>query len=136
MINVNSPEILWLVLTILLTAVLWMPQIVHSIFVAGSKTAFLYPDEAAKYYADWAKRSKSAHNNAVENLIIYVPLVLIVLLLEISSNLTAIASVTYFVARAVHYAMHVLAVPLMRTVAFLVGFTCQVIIGVTILNAL
>ena len=56
MIDTNSPDIYWLVLTVLLTALLWIPQILHSILRAGIKTALLYPDEAAKQYADWAIR--------------------------------------------------------------------------------
>ena len=68
MIDISSPDIYWLVLTVVLTALLWIPQILHSILRAGIKTAFLYPDEAATHYADWAVRSKAAHNNAVENL--------------------------------------------------------------------
>ena len=64
MIDISSPDIYWLVLTIVLTALLWIPQILHSILRAGIKTALLYPDEATTHYADWAVRSKAAHNNA------------------------------------------------------------------------
>ena len=78
MIDTNSPEIYWLALTVLMTALLWIPQILHSVFRAGPNKAFLYPDEAAKEYADWAIRSKAAHNNAVENLVIFAPLALAV----------------------------------------------------------
>ena len=75
MIDTNSPEIYWFVLTVLMTALLWIPQILHSVFRAGPKKAFLYPDEAAKQYADWAIRSKAAHNSAVEELGICAPLI-------------------------------------------------------------
>ena len=136
MIDISSPEIFWLVLTVLLTALLWIPQILHSILRAGIKTALLYPDEAATQYADWAVRSKAAHNNAVENLVIFAPLVLVVLLLDIGNELTALTTLIYFLTRIVHYVMHVLAIPLMRTVAFLIGFACQLILGISILSIL
>ena len=136
MIDISSPEICWLVLTVVLTALLWIPQILHSILRAGIKTAFLYPDEAATHYADWAVRSKAAHNNAVENLVIFAPLVLLVLLLNIGNELTALTTLIYFLTRIVHYVMHVLAIPLMRTVAFLIGFVCQLILGISILSML
>jgi uncharacterized MAPEG superfamily protein len=42
----------------------------------------------------------------------------------------------YFIARVFHYIMHVLAIPLLRTVAFLIGFVCQLVIGFSILSAL
>ena len=136
MINVNSPEICWLIFTIIMTALFWVPQIINSIFQAGLKKAFFYPDEAANYYSEWANRSRAAHKNAVENLVIFAPLVLLVLMLDISNDLTGIASMVYFVTRCFHYIMHVLAVPLMRTVGFLVGFICQLIMGISILNTL
>ena len=136
MIDISSPEIFWLVLTVVMTALLWIPQILHSIFRAGIKTAFLYPDEAATHYADWAVRSKAAHNNAVENLVIFAPLVLLVLSLDIGNELTALTTLVYFLARIFHYGMHVLAIPLMRTVAFLIGFACQLILGISILSIL
>ncbi len=136
MIDISSPEICWLVLTVVLTALLWIPQILHSILRAGIKTAFLYPDEAATHYADWAVRSKAAHNNAVENLVIFAPLVLLVLLLNIGNELTALTTLVYFITRVFHYVMHVLAIPLMRTIAFLIGFACQLIMGISILSLL
>ena len=119
-----------------MTALLWIPQILHSILRAGIKTALLYPDEAATQYADWAVRSKAAHNNAVENLVIFTPLVLVVLLLDIGNELTALTTLIYFLTRIFHYVMHVLAIPLMRTVAFLIGFACQLILGISILSML
>ena len=136
MIDISSPEIYWLVLTVVLTALLWIPQILHSILRAGIKTALLYPDEAATQYADWAVRSKAAHNNAVENLVIFAPLVLLVLLLDIGNELTALTTLVYFTTRVFHYVMHVLAIPIMRTIAFLIGFACQLILGISILGML
>ena len=136
MIDISSPDIYWLVLTVVLTALLWIPQILHSILRAGIKTALLYPDEAATQHADWAVRSKAAHNNAVENLVIFAPLVLLVLLLDIGNELTALTTLVYFTTRVFHYVMHVLAIPIMRTIAFLIGFACQLILGISILGML
>ena len=136
MIDISSPDIYWLVLTVVLTALLWIPQILHSILRAGIKTALLYPDEAATQHADWAVRSKAAHNNAVENLVIFAPLVLLVLLLDIGNELTALTTWVYFITRVFHYVMHVLAIPMMRTISFVIGFACQLILGISILNML
>ena len=136
MIVYTEPELYWLVFTITMTALLWIPQIVHSIFRVGPKKAFLYPDQAAKEYADWAIRAKAAHNNAVENLIIFAPLTLIVLLLNVSTQLTALAAAIYFFSRALHFIMHIIALPLMRTVCFLVGFACQFVMVFTLFVAI
>lgn len=136
MIDINSPEIYWLTLTIVMTALLWIPQILNSIVKSGPVKAFFFPDVASQLYSDWAQRSKAAHNNAVQNLVIFSPLVILVLFLGLENDLTAFASMLYFIIRLIHYIMHVLAVPLLRTIAFLIGFGCQLVIGFTILGAL
>jgi uncharacterized MAPEG superfamily protein len=136
MIDSITTEIYWLILTITMTGLLWIPQIIHSVITAGPTKAFLYPDEATKHYADWAKRSKAAHHNAVENLIIFAPLTILVVTLGAENAMTAISASVYFFVRLVHYFMHTLAVPLMRTLMFLVGFTCQIVMALTIFNVL
>ncbi len=134
MIDTMASELYWLILTIIMTCLLWIPQIIHSVLNVGVTKAFLYPDEASKHYGEWAKRSKAAHKNAVENLIIFAPLTILVLILGAENEVTAITANVYFFARAVHYFMHTLAVPLMRTFMFLIGFACQIIMAFTIFN--
>jgi uncharacterized MAPEG superfamily protein len=134
MIDSITTEFYWLILTITMTGLLWIPQIIHSVFKAGPTTAFLYPDEATKQYAEWAKRSKAAHNNAVENLIIFAPLTILVVILGTETDITAIAATVYFFARAVHFVMYIIAVPLMRTLMFLVGFACQMAMAINLLS--
>ena len=131
-----TPEIYWLVLTITMTSLLWVPHIIQSIFKVGLKTAFLYPDEAAIHYTGWAKRAKLAHSNAVQNLVIFAPLTLLVLALGLSNDMTVLAAVIYFFARAFHYIMHIIAIPLTRTILFLVGVACQIVMAATLFNAL
>ena len=134
MIDSITTEFYWLILTITMTGLFWIPQIIHSIFKAGPITALLYPDEATKQYAEWAKRSKAAHNNAVENLIIFAPLTILVVILGTETDITAIAATVYFFARAVHFVMYIIAVPLMRTLMFLVGFACQMAMAINLLS--
>jgi len=136
MIDINSSEIFWLTLTVVMTALLWIPQILNSLLKSGPKIAFLYPDTAAQQYSDWAQRSKAAHNNAVQNLVIFAPLIMLLILLDLENDLTAFAAKFYFVSRILHYILHVLAIPLLRTVAFLIGFACQLVIGLSILSVL
>lgn len=134
MIDSITTEFYWLILTTTMTGLLWIPQIIHSVFKAGPTTALLYPDEASKHYAEWAKRSKAAHNNAVENLIIFAPLTILIVILETGTDVTAIAATIYFFARAFHFVMHIIAVPLMRTLMFLVGFACQMAMAINLLS--
>ena len=136
MIDNLATEFYWLILTITMTCLLWIPQIIHSVLNVGPTKAFLYPDEATKHYAEWAKRSKAAHKNAVENLIIFAPLTILVVILETENEMTAITASVYFFARAIHFLMHTLSVPLMRTLMFLIGFACQIVMAFTILNVM
>ena len=134
MIDNITSEIYWLFLTITMTSLLWIPQIINSVLNVGVMKAFLYPDEAATHYSEWAKRSKAAHKNAVENLIIFGPLTILVLILGAENEVTEITVSVYFFARAVHYFMHIFAIPLIRTLMFLIGFACQIVMAFTILN--
>ena len=136
MIDSVTTELYWLILTITMTGLVWIPQIIHSVLKVGPTKALLYPNEATTHYADWAKRSKAAHNNAVENLIIFAPLTILVVTLGVQNEMTAIAASVYFFARVVHFFMHTLAVPLMRTVMFLIGFACQIVMAFTIFNVM
>ncbi|MDA8760329.1 MAPEG family protein [Amylibacter sp.] len=88
------------------------------------------------HYTGWAKRAKLAHSNAVQNLVIFAPLTLLVLALGLSNDMTAHIAVIYFFARAFHYIMHITAIPLTRTICFLVGVACQIVMAATIFNAL
>ena len=136
MIDNITSEIYWLFLTITMTSLLWIPQIIHSVLKVGPTKALLYPNEATTHYAEWAKRSKAAHKNAVENLIIFAPLTIFVVILGAENEITAITAIVYFFARVVHYFMHTLAVPLMRTLMFLIGFACQIMMAFTIFNVM
>ena len=136
MFDINSSEIYWLTLTIIMTALLWIPQILNSLIKSGPAKAFLYPDAAVEHYSEWAQRSKAAHNNAVQNLVIFAPLVILLILLDLGNDLTGLTAMIYFISRILHYILHVLAIPLLRTVAFLIGFACQLVIGLSILGVL
>ena len=87
------------------------------------------PDKQPK--AQWAERLMRAHANAVENLVIFAPLVLALHVLGISTAATATASMVYFIARGAHIVLSTFAVPLLRTVMFVVGVACQMTLALT-----
>jgi uncharacterized MAPEG superfamily protein len=90
------------------------------------------PDTQPK--AQWAERMMRAHNNAVENMIIFAPLVLAIEISGANSQITATACMVYFFARLGHFILYSLKVPFFRTVAFLIGFLCQMTLALTLLN--
>lgn len=119
-----TTELSYLVLVTALTAVMWIPYILNVIAVRGIADAVGYP-ENPKPLAPWAARTKAAHANAVENLVVFAALVLAAHAIGASNSATATACMIYFWARFVHWLAYSLAVPWVRTIAFVVGFGCQ-----------
>ena len=131
-----QPELYWLTLTCLMTGLLWVPYILQLIVQLGPVQAIWDPTGAHPHDADWALRAKRAHYNAVENLVVFAPLVLVVVLTGRGTALTATAAAAYFFLRLAHYLIHTAAVPVLRTVVFLGGWLCQMILGLTVLGLL
>jgi uncharacterized MAPEG superfamily protein len=73
-----------------------------------------------------------AHDNAVENLIIFAPLVLILNAIDYSSPSTVLACAVYFWARVAHLIVYTMGLPVFRTLAFTVGFIAQVVLVMAI----
>jgi len=118
-------ELMWLTLTVILTGVMWVPYILDRIMVRGVMGAMANPSRRDKAQSPWAQRLYFAHTNAVENLIIFAPLVLILDALGHATEATAIACAVYFWARLAHAVVYTIGVPVLRTLAFAVGFLAQ-----------
>jgi uncharacterized MAPEG superfamily protein len=129
-----TPEIYWLTLTTLMTALFWVPYILNRIVELGVWGTLDVPILKAK--APWADRLMRAHANAVENLVIFATLTLAVQLMEANNPATSTACVTYFFARAAHVISYVLAIPVLRTTAFTIGFFCQMALAFHLLGYL
>lgn len=128
-----SVELNYLALAATLTALMWVPYILHMILVRGVVNAVGYP-ENPKPMAPWAIRMKAAHYNAVENLVVFAALVLVAESAGINNDATATACVTYFWARLIHYMAYTFRIPWVRTLAFFVGFGCQITLALQILT--
>src|ERR1700689_2642837 len=118
-------EIFWLTLTVILTGLLWVPYILNRCMVRGLGGAMANPTRDAKPHAAWATRLMFAHDNAVENLVIFAPLVLILAQIDYSSKATVWACAVYFWARVAHLIVYTMGLPVFRTLAFTVGFLAQ-----------
>ena len=71
-----STELFWLMLTVAMTGLIWVPYILDRIMVRGLMGAMANPSPSDKAQSPWARRMMEAHVNAVENLVIFAPLVL------------------------------------------------------------
>jgi uncharacterized MAPEG superfamily protein len=131
-----TPELFWLTLTVIFTGLLWVPYILNRIAVRGLSATMANPSPQAKPHAPWATRLMFAHDNAVENLAVFAPLVLILNAIDYSNKWTVYASAVYFWARVAHLIVYTLGLPVFRTLAFTVGFFAQVVLAVAILHAI
>lgn len=129
-----TPTLYWLVLTIAMTGLLWIPYIGYLLKVLGPIEAVMEGGGAEPDDHTWARRAKKAHYNAVENLVIFAPLTLIVCGLGLDSTVTATAAMAYLVIRAAHFTIYTLGLPVARTLLFLGGVACQGIMLATILG--
>jgi uncharacterized MAPEG superfamily protein len=125
-------ELLWLTLTVILTGLLWVPYVLNRCQVRGLSGAMANPSRNDKPHAEWATRLMFAHDNAVENLIIFAPLVLILAQLDYSTTWTVYACAVYFWARVAHVIVYSMGLPVFRTLAFTVGFFAQVVLALAI----
>jgi len=120
-------ELHWLTLTVLLTALLWVPHFLDRVLVRGLWGAIQgTTPEVGQPHSPWAQRALRAHQNATENLAVFAPLVLIAHLLHISTEVTRAAVLVYFFARIFHFIVYSAGVPLGRTLTFTIGWGAQV----------
>jgi len=120
------------VLTIIQTGLLWVVYMIDRIIVRGLEATLNNPGPNAIPQSPWAQRLMAAHTNAVENLVLFAPLVLILHVMNISSGLTITACVLYFSARLAHAVIYTWGVPLFRTLSFLSSWAALIILVLAI----
>ncbi len=129
-------ELFWLTLTAAMTGLFWVPYILDRIAVRGLLGAMANPSPGAPAHSRWAERQMRAHTNAVENLVVFAPLVLTLHALSISTATTAMACAVFFWARLGHYVVYSFGIPVLRTLCFAAGFFAQAVLVLTIFKVL
>jgi uncharacterized MAPEG superfamily protein len=130
-----TTELYWLTLTALMTALFWLPYILDRLVVRGVVPALTDRQaETGENHSPWAKRAMRAHQNAIENLVIFATVVLVAHAVGVSTPATRIAVVVYFGARLAHFAVYTLGIPVLRTLAFAVGWAAQLTIIASVLG--
>ena len=128
-----TEELYWLTLTILMTALFWLPYVLNRMMVRGLMGAMANPSSDDKPEAAWAIRAHAAHNNAVENLVLFAPLVLATQILGVGTPLTATMCMVYFLARLAHYVIYLMGIPVARTLAFAIAFIAEIVLALNLL---
>ena len=129
-----TTELYWLTLTALMTALFWVPYVLNRMVVGGLGQTLAGASPESGSHSLWAQRSIKAHYNAVENLAIFAPIVLIAHVLSISTATTKAAVVVYFFARLLHFVVYSAGIPAARTLSFTVGWLAQIAIIASILH--
>lgn len=123
-----SADLFYLTLTAGLCAVLWIPQVAGMILDKGLPNAEYYKGPVTKDLPGWVLRAERMHLNLVEALPAFAALVLVAHVTGTANGTTAAAAAIFFWARVVHAIVHLLGVPYLRTIAFVVGVIAQVTI--------
>jgi uncharacterized MAPEG superfamily protein len=125
-----SHELFWLVMTTAMTGLMWVPYMIDRTMVRGLAGAMANPSPTDKPQSPWAQRLMAAHLNAVENLVIFAPLVLATqdLNVNMATPATTFACQLYFFSRLAHVVVYTLGLPVLRTLAFVGGFVAQAIL--------
>ena len=130
--NPISTELWNLAWVSVFTGILWIPIIINRLRELGMWTALRNPQPDVRPEADWSYRLGNAHRNAIENLVVFAPLVLIVEIAGVSSSATATASTLFLISRVAHAVIYTAGIPLVRTIAFVIGFACQMTLALRI----
>jgi uncharacterized MAPEG superfamily protein len=115
------------------TALMWVPYVTARMTTHGVIRAIGTPGPDYPVDAPWADRARRAHLNAIENLAVFAPLVLVAAIAEISTRTTVLSAQIYVLARLAHYIIYVAGIPVVRTVAFLAGACATIAIAVVLL---
>ncbi len=130
-----SAELTWLVALSIITAAMWMPYILESFVRRGIFETMGNPTADDPPLPAWADRAKRAHMNAVDNLVVFAPILIGALLLGAAGGTVLLAVKVYVLARLAHYVIYVAGIPVLRTVTFLIGFFATAAIAVAALGA-
>jgi uncharacterized MAPEG superfamily protein len=129
-----GPELFWLAAVATLTVLMWIPYTLQRIFKFGMWPVLKNPSPETTLTAGVGKRLVCAHANALENLPVFAALVLVAVLAQRTSPLTANAAAAYFFARVMHYLVYVAGIPVLRTLAFAAGWAACLVIAASIFH--
>ncbi|MBT9446780.1 MAG: MAPEG family protein [Hyphomonadaceae bacterium] len=129
-----TPELHYATLAATFTGLIWLPIIANRLLEIGPWRALKNPEPDVRPRADWSHRAGHAHRNAIENLVVFAPLAIGIHVLGVGDDLTAAWSQAFFWSRATHAVVYTLGAPLVRTIAFFIGFLAQMTLAARLLG--
>ena len=130
-----TPELYSLTLISTATALMWVPYVLARMTTHGVMRAIGNPGPGYPTDAPWADRARRAHINAIENLAVFAPLVLVGAIIEVSTKATVLSARIYVAARLAHYVIYAAGIPIVRTLAFLAGACATLAVAIALLQS-
>ncbi len=129
-------ELFYLLLTAILTGVLWIPVVIGYVTSRGLPTPAEYKVAPTTPLPDWVNRANRAHLNAVENIAPFAAVVLIANAAGVSTAVTVNCAMIYFYARVAHAVIQISGFGLFmaRTLAFTVAWLAFMTYAVVLLQ--
>lgn len=128
-----TPELYALLLVSTATALMWVPYVTARMLTFGVTASIGHPGPGYPVDPPWVDRAKRAHLNAIENLAVFAPVVLVAAIVGISTPATVWSARIYLVARLLHYVIYTAGIPVIRTLAFLAGACATLVIAVVLI---
>ncbi|NWC95051.1 MULTISPECIES: MAPEG family protein [unclassified Pseudomonas] len=129
--NITS-ELVSLAVVAVGTGLMWVPYTLARIKTRGLVATLGNPNPALAPDPQWAQRARMAHSNAIENLAVFAPLVLILATLGVSTPATVLAAKLYVGARLVHFVVYAAGIPVIRTAAFIAGVVAMLVLAAAV----
>ncbi len=130
-----TTELSYLMLTAILTGVLWIPAVLGQVASRGMLTPDDYVTLPTSPLKDWAIRANRAHINAVENFAQFAAVVIVAHLLGYNTGLTAACAAIFFWARLAHAVIFIAGVKqlMARTLLFTVSWAAWLVMTLAVL---
>jgi len=117
-----TSELYWLTLTTVYTLLLVFPYAVIRIKHIGFLRLLTNPPPGDDPFKEaWSHRAYRAHMNAIENLVVFAPLAISIVVSNSSNDITATACAVYFWARFIHAPVYILNTPYIRFLSYFAG---------------
>ena len=131
-----TTELTYLLLTVILTGVLWIPVVVGYVTTRGPLKPSDYKVAPTSPLPAWVNRANRAQVNAVENLATFAPVVLIAHAAHVSTSVTVMCAAVYFYARVAHAVVHITGFSRFktRTVLFTIAWIAFLTFAIDVLR--
>jgi uncharacterized MAPEG superfamily protein len=123
-----TTELQYLVAAAILTLLIRVPWMVNKVTVRGLEKVSGYP-LSSEPLSQWAHRVWVAHQDAVQNLVVFAVLVVALDAAGETNAWTRSAAIIYFWARVLHFLVYAFGIPRVKTVAFLAAFAAQLVLA-------